>query len=218
MRQLQVLIVGVLVLLLGVQVAFAQVDGVTLNPKLTNFNQVVVSGEWEVVLKQGKKYNVQLTVSKNVVDRLEVVTRGKVLHLHLVSNHRWFNSDDKLLQAVITMPSLTNLRMSGQANVELSGFASKDFTLDSSGESKINGVDNQITNLFIVASGETAIDLEQSSVKNAKLSVGGESDIKLNMAGGTLLGRLSGESSVSYLGTINYQQVKTSGESTVTKK
>lgn len=113
-----------------------------------------------------------------------------------------------------------------QVNIDSSG-ASKiitnndkfiNATISISGAGTINTQNSTFKNLSCSLNGASKGDLATSKVTDANVSLSGASRLTINMNGGVLKGNAYGASKVIYKGTVQNQEVKAHGVSSVTKK
>ena len=204
-------VLGLLLIFMSAQI-FAANRVITLDIK--DFSGIKVAGDWNVVVKQGEKYAVKLTVSDETVDRLDVNKQGNVLVLHLKPRVNLFSSFTTLT-AEITLPKLEFIDSKGSSDITFSGFNSKNFEIHSAGSSNIKGADNTITNLTVNLLGSSDIDLKKSNITNADVNMKGSGNLALNMADGKLTGNIFGSGNIVVLGEMKEQSVKIKGSGNV---
>jgi hypothetical protein len=200
--------------------------------ELSGFSTVIVSHAFEVEIAEADSYSVSITVDDNLFEYLNVKTSGSTLFIGLVSG----NYIRATQEAVITMPDLRELRLSGASGVEVSGFKSShpvnfylsgashlsgdiemgDSKLSLSGASSIE-LEGSADDIAVGASGASDVRLANLSVVNAKVNLSGASDATVN-ATGRLDGSLSGASRLEYMGSPTLGSVTTSGASTIGSK
>lgn len=193
-----------------------------------DFTGVEVSSSFEVAIVQSDSYSVSITVDDNLFDFTQVSKTGKTLKIGLKSGYSYRPGT---LKAVINMPNLSGLDLSGASRVTISGFSSsQDFKLNLSGASDVTGgitADNanfslsgastvdlagSANDMHITASGGSQLYLDKFPVRNAdvNLSGGSETTVKLD---GTLKGDLSGGSQLYYVGEPTIEDIDISGGS-----
>lgn len=110
-----------------------------------------------------------------------------------------------------------NLDASGASKINMESDNFADLDVDLSGSSYLDAKGSKITNLSLDAEGASDVDLGESQVVNAKVDLSGASKLKINMTGGNLMGKAEGASDVVYSGSVNSQEISTSGGSNITK-
>ena len=173
--------------------------------------------------------------SAYLAEYLDVRVRGNELQVAMKRSHSYSPSDDGM-RAVISMPELTGLDLSGASEATLSGFSSqKDLSIDLSGASELKG---QITaaNVAFDLSGASEMSLKGTG-QHGKLDLSGASQAALfefqlqsaqaNLSGASkakvhVVKRLdisaSGASDLIYAGEPEMGMVSTSGASSVSKR
>jgi len=206
---------------------------VTKQYPLTNFTGVSAGSVFDVTVKPGAAPGVSVTVDDNLVEYLDVSTSGERLNLHLKSNT---NVRNATLKAVVTVPELTSLDLSGASKGHVEGCRStKALDIDLSGASHLEGelesgdmhmgisgasradLKGTAGNLRLNVSGASHADLEQLQIKDANVDADGASHATVRPSG-KLQARASGASSVQYAGQPANVDSQTSGASSVRPK
>ncbi|MFC1956640.1 GIN domain-containing protein [Chloroflexota bacterium] len=175
----------------------------------TDFTKLEVGYAFDVEISEGDSYTVKVTVDDNLTDYLEIEKRGDTLRLGLKSSRTYIKTTH---QAVITMPVLRQLKLSGASKANIEGFSSVDLIkFDLSGASQvlvsnlkagniefnITGRSHasgnlEMTNGKVNLSGGSTIDLEGSGVKASIVASDGSQinlgdlvliDTKANLSG-----------------------------------
>jgi hypothetical protein len=175
---------------------------------LAGFTAIEVSGHWEIELTRGETTQVDVKAPEDVMENLSVEKQGAALILR--TDKKWRPSPGKVT-ALITMPSLSDLRLSGLVSLELSGFSSESLTVYTTGSTSITGKGNHINNLHLKGEGLSTLNLRQNSVINADLSYKGVYKIELSMAGGELTGKIKGVGKVIYDGEVRKESIRKDG-------
>jgi hypothetical protein len=136
-----VVLVAALALMVGLtltgcgRLGFMSGTGAIVNKTYDNqdFKGVEASANFTVEISQANYYSVVVSTHENIIGYLNVVQSGDVLKLGLQSGS-YTNTD---LKAVITMPQLDDLNLSGASRADVNGFQSgNDFNLTASGASQ----------------------------------------------------------------------------------
>lgn len=203
---------------------------VTQKFDFTGFDSLQISSAFQVEVVASDRYTVEVTVDDNLVDSLQVEQRGKTVAIGLEPTTGIRNPT---LRARVTMPSLVDLRASGSARVELTGFkSSENVTINVSGASTVQGdlelgdLDAEVAgasklvltgsgdSLRADASGASTADLSDFAVGDANVEASGASHINVN-ASGTLDAKASGASGIRYTGDPTLGRIDESGAGTV---
>jgi hypothetical protein len=205
---------------------------ITQELKLADFTSVNVDSVFHVELAQGKAFRVAVTTDDNVMSHIKVTKDGSALKVGLESDRRFENVT---LKAVIAMPALEGLNISGASHATVTGFKSeKDCKLRISGAGHLKG-DLQAGNVDLEAGGASLVSLK-GSAKRARLEANGASHVEMadfvvdkatvTLAGassakvqvkGELDYRLSGASHLKYAGDPKIGKKEVSGASSAGK-
>lgn len=175
---------------------------------LSGFTAIEVSGHWEIELTRGETSQVKVKAPKDVLENLSVERQAATLILR--TDKKWRHSPGKVT-ALITMPSLSDLRLSGLVSLELNGFSSESLTVYTKGSTSITGKGNHIHNLHLEGEGLSNLNLRRNSVINADLDYEGVYKIELSMAGGELTGKIKGVGKVIYDGELRNESIRKEG-------
>jgi len=178
---------------------------------LQGFTQVVGQNAFDISITQGTFYEVKITADKNVLQHLNIHQNGRVLYLSTENNTILTNVT---LQAAITMPSLTKIKLSGVSECVFSGFSSNRLKLVMSDASHLTGVSGTVNNLSVKLSGSSDLNLKEITSSNANVRLKGASHAIISM-NGALTGRLSGASTLDCYGTPTNNTITTSGASEI---
>jgi hypothetical protein len=178
------------------------------------FDKIKIAGAWEVKIKIGNQYHLQIIAAPETKQFIDVENKNGQLHLRRVKHAKHFWSNDQCL-AEITLPKLNSIYLLGASDVVFDGFQSENFVIVAIGASVVYGKNNVFKNLNLKSSGASKFDLLNSKVKNADVKITGASIIKLNMTGGTLIGKVAGASEILYTGSIYKQDISVFGPSLV---
>ncbi len=207
---------------------------VTRQEDVTGFDRLDVGHGFDLEVRQGESFSVELRVDANAVDHLRVELEGRTLHLGL--KEPFYITLNVPLQATITMPELAGLVMSGGTDGTITGFRSTEpFAIELSGGSDLQG-DIEAGDVRCVVSGGSDLtltgagqdlDLEISGGSDADLSGFAVADAAVLASGGSgatvnATGRLdveaSGGGTVHYLGNPTLGDVETSGGAELKRK
>jgi hypothetical protein len=208
---------------------------VTETPALADFERVEASHTFDVTVTQGDSFAVTLRMDENVQKYVEVRVSGDTLVLTLKDRDGGYSFKGNVtLEAIVTMPALRGIALSGASKGAVSGFDS-DAALDVrlSGASRLNGdiaagtvdvdasgashltLDGTAESLVLDVSGASAAALYGFTVSgDADVEVSGASHAEV-LVNGTLNAEASGASEVLYRGDAALGDVAESGASTV---
>ncbi|MFC1946497.1 head GIN domain-containing protein [Chloroflexota bacterium] len=214
-------------------VVFGSGDPETRTFDLTGFTRVEAHNGFQIEITQSSTFGVEVTTDDNVWKYLDVEKSGDIL----VISFDWNRSYSAVIkEAVITMPEIEGIQLSGGSQGEITGFSSsRDFRVKLSGGSGLDGAfstgDTEINmsggsrvtltgsgeNLVIYSSGGSKADLEDFSVYDSDITISGGGSADINMVG-VLDANLSGGSRVRYTGSVEIGDLQLSGSSTISKK
>lgn len=200
---------------------------------LAGFDKLDISHAFTVDVTQADAYKVEITVDDNLLDRLDVRVSGDTLYIGLKTVTI---SGPATMQALVAMPALRSLNLSGATRGTIHGFASQQ-TLDVtvSGASQLSG-DITCGDARLDVSGASRVEL-RGAAETVRAVVSGAStlaldafpagDVDVEASGGSratvnVNGRLnataSGASTVLYTGEPVSVRENVSGASTIRPK
>lgn len=201
---------------------------------LAGFTKLNVSSAFTVDVTQSETYKVEITVDDNLVERLDVRVSGDTLYVGLKPGTSMIGS--ATMKAQVTMPELTDLKLSGATSGAISGFSSgKSLDVEVSGASKLKGdiacgdarfevsgasrveLTGAAQDLRVVASGASTAALDGFPAVDVEVEASGASRATVNVSG-KLRAKASGASTVLYTGDPNSVVEDASGASTVKSK
>ncbi len=193
-------------------------DLVTEQYDFRDFTRVDVSHSFEVEIRRGDEFRVEVTVDDNLVDRLRVEQSGDAVRIGMDAGISFGTATKR---AIVVLPRLEAVSLSGASKGTVTGFAGRqslnmtisgastmtltdieagDTVLDVSGASRVSG-DLLAEDVRLGASGASQIQL-QGSGADAELEASGASKLTLGefeiaVASVTLSGASNGTVNVS---------------------
>lgn len=175
--------------------AFAADVAQTLD--LAGFDRIDISGVYELDVTVGDDFAIELSGGEKEMDRVEASVRDGTLYLERKKQKkRWSRGTDNGVHAVISMPSLLSLDISGVVDGEVDGIDSERFELEVSGvgdvelsgecgsfEADVSGVgdlnarDLKCSNVDIEVSGVGSATVYASTSVDAEVSGMGNIDV-----------------------------------------
>jgi hypothetical protein len=168
---------------------------VTKTLDLQDFTKLEIGSNFKVEVSQANTFSVNITVDDNIVDLMDVQKVGSTLHIGLKTGHSYVRVTNR---AVINMPALRGVDVSGASRTNVSGFnandelqakasgaSTLDFSstkagttgFDVSGASKVTGA-LEIGNSNMKVSGASSVDLT-GKASDISLDVSGASNARL---------------------------------------
>lgn len=181
---------------------------------LKPFDKIITHGAWNIKIIHGKQYSIQITASPDIQPYLLVSNENGQLNLSM-KDHGGDLLNNRYLLAKITTPNFNLLHAEGAANIIFDGFDLNQVHIETAGAAHIYGKNSSIEQLFLKSAGAAEFNLLDTKIKNAHIKTAGASAIKLNMMGGDLTGKIAGISTVRYTGTVQHQNVKSFGLSSI---
>jgi hypothetical protein len=175
---------------------------------LAGFTAIEVTGHWEIDITRGETTRVKVKAHEDVLKNLSVEKQAGTLILR--TEKKWRRSPGKVT-AFITVPLLSELRLSGLVSLELNGFTSESLKVYTTGSTSITGKGNHIHHLYLKGEGLSNLNLRRNEVINAELRYEGVYKIELSMAGGELTGTIEGVGKVIYDGEVRKESIRKEG-------
>lgn len=163
------------------RVNMATIDGngniVEKSQNVNPFDEIEVSGNFNIILVEGESPKVTITTDENLHDYIEVTRSGDILEIRSKENLQSSESND----VVITYQELNSLRAGGASNITNRGVLAGDgFALDLSGAGAVQ-LKVDLKKLIVNVSGAGSVELEGKA---------SEQDISMSGAGGLDASRL----------------------------
>ena len=193
---------------------FLDAEAIAAGDGLRGFRGVEIAGRWQVNVRRGDDWHVDLTYPENLEDRVKVHLRGDRLWLGLRPGTSW-NEARFPVSADIVMPELEEVEVRGAAMVEVSGFQGRRLEIDISGAARLEGRDGRYDELELSVSGASDIDLRGIAVTDADIDLAGASNVTLTMDGGVLSGSMAGAGRIEYYGAVATESVHVAGAARV---
>lgn len=201
---------------------------------LAGFTRLEVSSAFTVDVTQSEAYRVEITIDDSLINRLDVRVSGDTLHIGLRSGTSILGS--ATMKAVVTMPELAGLELSGATRGAISGFSSdRGLSVTVSGASRLSGdidcgdarfdvsgasrleLTGAAKDLRVDASGASTVALDDFEAVEAIVDASGASRATVNVSD-RLNATASGASTVLYTGDPISVRENTSGASSVRSK
>jgi len=90
-----------------------------------DFNELNITGIFNLVIRQGDVYSVEMQGPESEKKRFKVDQSGERLEIDYTSRNRTYwlkNMDDEPVKIIISMPNLTKLKVKGAGKVRIDGF------------------------------------------------------------------------------------------------
>lgn len=194
------LCLAVLLLLTGLTALYGCGDVITASGETStfemnykDFTRVEISAGFEVEITRADTFFINITIDKSLYEYVSIAQRGDTLHVGLKANRTYTAA---VRQAVISLPDLRRLELSGGSKATVTGF------------SVTHAID-------FVLSGASGLTLNPLKTGDASFALSGASTVNGNigMANGGFT--LSGGSNLELTGTATGIKIDASGSSSI---
>lgn len=179
-----------------------------------SFHEISASGAGDLVVTVGEAQSVTIEAKDKHLDKIEVTVDDGRLEIRSKSRS-WFGNSGSY-KAVITVPSLDYLGLSGATEAVVTGVEAEDFEYRASGASETE-ISGTCVNLSIKVSGASELDAKDLVCQNADVRGSGASEIEVH-ATETLSVSASGATDIDVYGGPKTNKMSTSGASDVDYK
>ncbi len=169
---------------------------ITEEEKFTDFTNVDIGGSFEVEIVQANSFSITVSTERDLLDYITVSKEGETLRVYINPRQPFtdFTAIAKSFKAKITMPALTELRLSGTTRVTVTGFKSaNNFKLDESGASSLSIDKIEAGDVEFKVSGASKLS-GNIKAKGARFEVLGASNVELVGSAETIVLNASGAS------------------------
>ncbi len=152
--------------------------------QLSGFTRVEVEGNFKVDIAQAENFSIMVSSDNALADYISVTKDGEALKISLHPRHTFtdFTLSTKVLEAKVTMPTLSSVRLAGTSQATVRGFKSSNA-------------------LAIDLSGASSLGIEAVQAGNLKLDVSGNSHINGNISAADIALAISGASGATISGS-----------------
>lgn len=202
------------------------------NVEVSSFDQISISGGWEVTLVPGEAYDLQVNVQENLQDHVKISINGNTLEVG-VEGHV---STDERMKIRIAAPEIAGIYLTGASvlrsenqlaslslDLECSGASElylevdcDQISLDVSGASETY-LEGKTNGLQVDASGAAKYYGNTCQTESADISASGASYAEVQVTS-SLKAEASGASAIAYSGNPDQVRESSSGASSVRKK
>lgn len=136
---------------------------------LRDFDAIEIGGAYELDVIVGEDFSIELSGRSEEMSRVEATIKGTAL---VLGAKKRIKGDDKGVKAVVTMPALNRIAVSGVADADVSGVKSDHFKLDLSGVGEVN-IAGECGKLFARVSGVGEVDAQSLQCRDVDVRVAG---------------------------------------------
>jgi hypothetical protein len=169
-------------------------DAETRQFNFTEFTRVDIGSAFIYEVKQSNTYSISITANDNLFDDIKVAKEGQTLKIEREVPWTLFNFGSDRPKAIITMPELRGLDLSGATRGTVTNFSSTE-------------------NLDVELSGASSLDLVGMSAGDVKFDISGASDVAGALKAEGIDLDISGASSIQLEGSANDMGIEASGAS-----
>jgi pectate lyase len=196
---------------------------ITRNFSFTNFTRVDIGPFFEALITQSDSFSISVIADDALFDRyiafdqIHVSNAGNTLKIWVQAGSQGISRNFRLytLKINITMPYLEEMKFSGSAQGNVTGFtSSNDFKLNLHWGSNVT-LQGSTDNITIYGSGSSQLELSNFQVHNATIKLIGGTTVNID---GRLDADLSGGSHLWYIGNPILGDIKISESSTLEEK
>lgn len=181
-----------------------------------DFRRLNINGSFFTTVRRADDYRVEITIDADEAGKLDVARNGEQLDVGFLPG-----SDVRAstLQAVIEMPELHGIDLSGSNHVEVTGFDAGAHEIASNGDSFLLYRDCRLDFVTADVFGSALIELvDVAAIPAAHIDMYGSSTVIVNlMDAATVTGSLMGTSALSYYGSNVTFQMNVAGSATVAR-
>ena len=148
---------------------------------VSGFDAVDFAGIGNLEVVQGSRYELELSGSGDVLDRVRTEVSGDTLRID--SDNGWwpwlFRSNVESIDVKLTVPELSRLEVSGLGEVNIDEFAGDSFEFRLSGAGELQGRNIDFDELVVELSGAGKVDLSgRARSQEIRISGAGEYDAR----------------------------------------
>lgn len=154
--------------------AFAQSKS-SMSLDLRDFDAIEISGAYKLDVIVGEDFSIELAGPAEEMSRVEATLKNNAL---VLGSKRKIRGDHKGVKAVVTMPALNRISVSGVADADVSGVKAADFKLDLSGVGEVN-IAGACDKLVARVSGVGEIDAQSLQCKAVDVKVAGVGEARV---------------------------------------
>ncbi|MFN3960329.1 MAG: head GIN domain-containing protein [Parvularculaceae bacterium] len=163
---------------------------------LRDFDAIEIGGAYKLDVIVGEDFSIELSGPAAEMERVEATLKNGAL---VLGSRKRLRGDTKGVKAVVTMPALNRLAVSGVADAEISGVRAKDFKLDLSGVGEVN-IAGSCDKLVARVSGVGEVDAQSFQCRAVDVKVAGVGEARV-YASETVAAEVSGMGGIMVYGS-----------------
>lgn len=179
---------------------------------LPNFSSINVSGYYNITVTVGKPQSLVVKMNQNLLPFIETTVKGE--ELTVKSKKGYILRPQGIPEMIIVIPSLNQIDLSGNNNLNLHAFMGSSLDLNFAGSTQFVG-QGVVKSLNIEVSGNNYLDTQKLLADKVNLNSNGNAKIVVS-AKDKLKIVISGDALVSYVGDPKISQT-INGSGTISK-
>lgn len=236
-KTLQLIILGALFITATGHAQWSKIKGngkiVTEKRTTAGYDEISVSGFFDVVLVSGKEGGITIKGEENLLPYIKVEVKDNILKIYTEKNINISTKESIVLTVPFEQISAISLSGSGDVkskntivakNLKAKLSGSGDLTLDVKAtefEAHLSGsgdvvISGSADNFISKTSGSGDVDAVNLIAKKADVSISGSGDMKVNCTE-NLYARVSGSGDIEYKGNPQFKDTKVSGSGEISK-
>jgi len=142
---------------------------------LRDFDAIEIGGAYRLDVIVGEDFSIELSGPAAEMERVEATLKNGAL---VLGSRKRLRGDAKGVKAVVTMPALNRLAVSGVADADISGVRAKDFKLDLSGVGEVI-IAGSCDKLVARVSGVGEVDAQSFECRAVDVKVAGVGEARV---------------------------------------
>jgi phage FluMu protein Com len=142
---------------------------------LRDFDAIEIGGAYKLDVIVGEDFSIELSGPAAEMERVEATLKNGAL---VLGSRKRLRSDTRGVKAVVTMPALNRLAVSGVAGADISGVRAKEFKLDLSGVGEVI-IAGSCEKLLARVSGVGEVDAQSFQCRAVDVKVAGVGEARV---------------------------------------
>jgi hypothetical protein len=142
---------------------------------LRDFDAIEIGGAYKLDVIVGEDFSIELSGPAAEMERVEATLKNGAL---VLGSRKRLRSDTRGVKAVVTMPALNRLAVSGVADADISGVRAKEFKLDLSGVGEVI-IAGSCEKLLARVSGVGEVDAQSFQCRAVDVKVAGVGEARV---------------------------------------
>lgn len=188
---------------------FSDDSGEVLYP-YKDFDSIEVDGLWDISVEYGTEYTVYVDMGEKKPAKTKVTRNGSLLVMK--------NPDpERTLAAIVVLPRLEKVIVSGDAQIRLEGFEGEILNADLTDRTRLITDRCRFGTVVLRAAKNASADFSGTAATHGEVSLSGDSRSTLNLEGGTLSGRVNGTAELRLEGSVTSESLQVGSKARVVR-